>query len=100
MVEFKEFSITSIQFNKTTDGNLFNSNLKGELTITGLITGEHNSIPKIKNFHISERFEMRNDEQICIVVISPVVVYNPNTSLISELQPIPFKHTIPISIQS
>jgi len=111
----KSFSINSIQFNGTTNGNLFNSYLKGELTITGSIKGEHNSIPEIKNIHISERFEIRNNEQICVVNVSPIVKYNPDTTLmesdfakrmritnssISEIQPILFKHSIPISLHS
>lgn len=102
----KKFSIDSLQFNKITDGNASDPFLRGEVIVTGCIFSEHNTgIPKIKNFHISERFEMRNDEQICIVVISPIVVYVPTamssiSSLVSESYSSSFKHSIPISIHS
>lgn len=101
------FTTTSLQFNKTANAGLLNPYLKGDLVVKGVLNLDPKSYgtPEIEKFHVSERFEMRNGEQICIFTVSPVVVYKRTTTTIpefytSESDLITFEHTIPISIHS
>jgi hypothetical protein len=101
------FTTTSLQFNKTANAGLLNPYLKGDLVIKGELNLDPKSygIPEIEKFHISERFEMRNGEQICIFTVSPVVVYKRPTTTNDDpytlhSNPLTFEHTIPISVHS
>jgi len=38
--------------------------------------GELESTPEIRQIHISERFDILNEEQICKIDINPTIIYN------------------------
>lgn len=67
----RSFSIEKLEFTKTQDASM-SSGAKGKLTISGFISSE-DGVPEINAIHISQRFEMRDEEQICIYTVSPVV---------------------------
>ena len=86
--DLKNFVVSSLKVTKLSSGNIINPFSSVEVTVSGEVPYGY----ELHKLHVSKRFEMKGDEQITIVNITPFVL------LKGDGFTLPFKESITIQI--
>jgi len=86
--DLKNFVVSSLKVTKLSSGNVVNPFSSVEVTVSGNVPDGY----ELHKLHVCKRFEMREDEQIVVVNITPFV------TLKGDGFTLPFKESINIKI--
>jgi len=79
--KLSHFRINDLLVENIQNGSATNNVGKMKITLSGNFVPEDFAVePFLSQIHLSERFEMRGDAQICVVTVSPIVDMRPSTT--------------------